>query len=86
MIAALDQLLGWIPFIHPAPLPPGARLWMFLPLAACVATVYRVTRAKSARELPLATLKTFVTIVAGMCLIAIAAYVIHAGVLHFSEG
>ncbi len=86
MIAWLAPLTAWIPFIHPAQLPAGARLWMFLPLAACVAIVYRVTRAKSVGELPRAALKTFATIVIGMCLIAATAYALHAGVLHFSEG
>jgi len=85
MTPPLATLLAWIPFIHPLPLPAGSRLWMFLPLAACVAVVYRATRARTARELPRATLKTFVNIVVGMCLIAIAAYAIHAAVLHFSE-
>ncbi len=86
MTPPLAALLAWIPFIHPLHLPEGARLWMFLPLAACVAVVYRATRARTARELPRATLKTFVNIVVGMCLIAIAAYAIHEGVLRFSRG
>jgi len=77
-------LLAWIPFVHPLQLPAGARLWMFLPLAACIAVVYRATRSRTARELPQATLRTFVTIVLGMCLIAVAAYVIHAVVLRLS--
>ena len=84
MMPLAAALLAWIPFIHPLPLPDGARLWMFPPLAACVAVVYRATRARTARELPKATLKTFINIVVGMCLIAIAAYVIHEAVLRFS--
>lgn len=79
-------VLAWIPFIHPLPLPDGVKLWMFPPLAACVAVVYRATRARTARELPKATLKTFINIVVGMCLIAVAAYVIHEAVLRFSAG
>jgi hypothetical protein len=86
MTTAPEILAVWIPFIHPLPLPDGARLWMYLPLAACVAVVYRATRARTARELPKATVKTFINIVVGMCLIAIAAYVIHEGVLRFSAG
>ncbi len=70
-------LLGWVPFVHPIKLPSGARLWMFLPLAACIAVVYRATRARSAGELPRATVRTFVQIVIGMCAIALAAYVLH---------
>jgi len=86
MSALLAACLAWIPFIHPLKLPPGARLWMFLPLAACIAVVYRATRARSARELPRATAKTFANIVVGMCLIAAAAYGLHEAVLHFTSG
>ena len=68
MTSPLAALLAWIPFVHPLQLPAGARLWMFLPLAACLAVVYRATRARTARELPRATLKTFLTIVIGMWL------------------
>ena len=81
----IPLLTAWIPFIHPLPLPAGARLWMFLPLAACVAVVYRATRAVEVRELPRATLKTFINIVVGMVLIALAAYALHALVLYFTE-
>ena len=84
MSALSATLLAWIPFIHPLKLPAGARLWMFLPLAACIAVVYRATRARTARELPRATVTTFVNIVVGMCLIAIAAYAIHEAVLWLS--
>lgn len=77
-------LLAWIPFIHPIKLPAGSRLWMFLPLAVCIAVVYRATRSRAAHELPRATIRTFLSIVVGMCLIAIAAYAIHGAVLRFS--
>ena len=86
MSVALHNLLGWLPFVHPIELPPAARLWMFLPLAACVAVVYRATRARSVHELPWATVKTFANIVVGMCLIAVVAYVIHQTVIRFSGG
>jgi hypothetical protein len=86
MSALLGELLAWIPFVNPLKLPHGSRLWMFLPLAACVAVVYRATRARQARELPWATFKTFVNIVVGMWLIAIAAYGLQEGVLWWSSG
>lgn len=85
MIALIVSLLGWIPFINPLPIPAGARLWMFLPLAACVAVVYRATRAHRARDLAKPTIKTFASIVVGMCLIAIGVYVLHELVLRFSN-
>lgn len=68
-------------FIHPLKLPPGGRLWMLLPLTLCIAAVYRATRARRARELPWATLVTFVQIVVGMALIAVAFYAVHQAVL-----
>ena len=66
-------------FIDPAHLPTGARLWMLLPLVACVAAVYRATRVRTAREMPWATVRTFVSIVVGMALIAAAFYVAYLG-------
>ena len=78
MTAALSLGLGlaWL-FINPLELPSGARLWMLLPLVACVATVYRATRARSVRDMPRATVLTFLNIVVGMALIAVGFYVLH---------
>lgn len=70
-------------FIQPIELPPWMRLWMFLPLAACIALVYRATRVRSPEELPRATLVTFLHIVIGMVALAVAAYVLHEIVLRF---
>ncbi len=75
--APAEAMLGWL-FLNPLKLPAGARLWMMLPLLACVAVVYRATRARTARELPRATLFTYLNIVVGMALIAIAFYLVHA--------
>lgn len=74
----------WIPFVHPLTLPPSARLWMFLPLAACVAVVYRATRARNLAEMRWTTVRTFVNIVLAMAAIALAAYGIHEAVLRFA--
>ena len=71
-------------FIHPLKLFPGGRLWMFLPLALCVALVYRATRSRTPRELPLKTVVTFFQIVIGMSLIAVAFYGLHALVLRMA--
>lgn len=77
MTAALAELgVGWL-FIHPLELPAGARLWMLLPLVACVATVYRATRVRRASEMPKATVLTFVNVLAGMVLIAAGFYAVH---------
>jgi hypothetical protein len=78
-------LVAWIPFIHPINLSSNARLWTFLPLAFCVALVYRATRARTAADMPRATFITFVNIVFGMITIAVAAYLLHEAVLRFSN-
>jgi len=69
--------LAWI-FIHPLKLPAGARLWMLLPLMACVMVVYRATRVRSPREMPRRTVVDFVGVVVAMSLIAVAFYLAHA--------
>lgn len=74
--------LGWL-FVHPLNLPYGARLWMMLPLVACVALVYRATRARQVREMPRATAITFAYTVVGMALIAVAFYVVHVAVRRY---
>lgn len=84
MIAS--ALIAWIPFLHPIAMPTSARILMFFPLAVAVAAVYRATRAEKASDLPKATVKTFVNICLGMWLIAIAAYVIHMGVIRIWHG
>ena len=85
MTAIWAALTPAILFIHPLKLPPGGRLWMFLPLALCIAAVYRATRARTPAELPFATLMTFVNIVLGMCLIAFGFYVVHEAVLRWGS-
>lgn len=77
MSTALVPLgLGWL-FVHPLSLPPGARFWMMLPLVACVALVYRATRARTVRDLPKSTGLTFISIIAGMAAIAAGFYIVH---------
>ncbi len=70
------SLLAWL-FVNPVLLPDGARLWMLLPLVACVATVYRATRVRTTADMPKATVYTFVNIVVGMGAIAAAFYGVH---------
>lgn len=77
MTTLLAMTVGWL-FVHPIQeLPGGARLWMLLPLVACVAMVYRGTRVRTARGMARSTLFTFVTIIAGMAAIAAAFYALH---------
>ena len=77
MIGAVTFLSPAMLFFTPLDLPAGGRLWMFLPLALCVAVVYRATRARSPRHMIRATLFTFFNIVVGMSLIAAAFYAAH---------
>ena len=74
----MPDLLAWLPLLHPIELPTSARLWMFPPLALCIALVYRATRARSEDQLLRGSFVTFVNIVVGMWLIAIGAYAVHA--------
>ncbi len=74
--------LGWL-FVTPLKLPPGGRLWMLLPLVACVAMVYRVTRARRVGTMLRPTVMTFINIVVGMALIAVGFYLVHMGVRRF---
>ncbi|MCG3126554.1 MAG: hypothetical protein CHACPFDD_01401 [Phycisphaerae bacterium] len=85
MTSAMHWLLAevWIPFVNPIPVRPGVRLLMLLPLALCVAVVYRAIRARTLRGLPWYALLTFLNIVGGMALLAIGFYVLHEFVLHF---
>lgn len=81
----LLNLLAWIPLINPIPLPPGWRLWMFLPLTACVALVYRGSRVRDAKELPRGAAITFANIVVGMVALAVLAYAAHLAVLYYAR-
>jgi hypothetical protein len=82
-LAHLALTFGWL-VIHPIRLPDGWRLVMLLPLAACVALVYRASRARTVRELARPTVITFLNIVIGMFLIALAFYIAHMLVLKFT--
>lgn len=64
-------------FVEPLTLPLGARLWMFLPLAVCIALVYQGTRAEHAREIPWRSARTFLNLVLGMVAIAAGLYIAH---------
>jgi len=52
------------------------RLWMLLPLALAIAVVYKSTKVPDMRQMPVAALFLWVTIVAGMLGVGVALYVI----------
>lgn len=70
-------------FVHPLKLPAGSRLWTFLPLALCIAAVYRATRAQTPAELPKATIISFVMITLAMSGIALGFYLLHQVVIAY---
>lgn len=70
-------------FVEPIALPSTWRFWMMFPLVACVALVYRATRARTAGELLWPTVVNFFQIVIGMGLIAAAFYVAHWAAIRF---
>lgn len=78
---------GWLTlatlFVHPLSLPEGARLWMLLPLVACVAAVYRATRVRTVADMPKQTVMTFFNIIVGMVAIALAFYALHQIARHY---
>lgn len=84
MSSLLCSLLAWIPFITPLGLPSSSRLWMFPPLAMCIAVVYRATRARTSDKLLRGSIITFVNITIGMVLIGVGAYALHGLVLWWS--
>ena len=77
--------LAWVPFVHPTGLPPELRLWFFLPLALCVALVYRVVRGIEGEPFVRRTAVTFANIVVGMVAIALAAWGLHQVVLRLGQ-
>lgn len=76
-------LIAWMPFIHPIELPVQLRLWMFVPLAACIAVVYRATRSRSTEGLLRRSAVTWINIIVGMWLLALAALGVHEAALRF---
>ena len=73
MIASLATI-----FLNPLPLPGVLRTLSLLPLCLAIAIVYKTTRCARVREIPLASLILWVTIVAGM-------YAVGVGLLVMSE-
>lgn len=79
---ATTHLLATL-FVEPIALPSTWRFWMMFPLVACVALVYRATRAQTAGELLWPAVVNFFQIVIGMGLIAAAFYAAHWAAIRF---
>ncbi len=71
----VTSLIFALPFLQPIICDSG-RLWMLLPLSLAVAIVYKATRIKDLKALPVACLLLWLTIVGGMIGVAILLYII----------
>ncbi len=54
----------------------GGRLWLVLPLCASIAVVYKTTKVRELRDVPLAALLLFVTIIGGMAVVVASLYLL----------
>ena len=68
-------LLAFRPFIDPIPLVSWQKLAMLLPLCLAIATVYKTTKCRDLRDVPIASLVLWVTIIIGMFAVGIGLFV-----------
>lgn len=64
-------LLAFRPFIDPIPLVSWQKLAMLLPLCLAIAIVYKTTKCRELRDVPVASLVLWVTILVGMFAVGI---------------
>ncbi len=62
-------------FLHPASLSRVQQMLMLLPLCLSISLVYKTTKCERVRDIPWATLVSWVTIVVGMYLVGIGLWV-----------
>jgi len=72
----LHPLLATV-FLQPMQLN-GQRLWFLLPLCLSIAVVYKTTKVRELKDVPLAALLLFVTILAAMAGVCLGLYVLIA--------
>jgi len=70
----LETLLAAI-FLEPFNLD-GNRLGFLLPLCLSIAVVYKTTKVRDLRDMPLAATLLFLTIIGGMAAVTVALYVL----------
>ena len=63
--------------IHPLQLERWQQMLLLLPLCLCVSVVYKTTRCARLRDIPLASLVLWVTIVVGMYAVGAALLLIY---------
>ena len=64
-------LLAFKPFIDPIPIVSWQKLAMVLPLCLAIAIVYKTTKCRELRDVPVASLVLWVTILVGMFAVGI---------------
>ena len=63
--------------IHPMTLSRMQQMLLLLPLCLTVSVVYKTTKCQTLRELPLAALVSWITIVIGMYAVGIALWILY---------
>ncbi len=63
-------------FAHPLDLNRWQQTLLLLPLCLAISLVYKTTRCSSLRELPVAVLVHFVTIVVGMYVVGVGLFLV----------
>ncbi len=71
-------LLAFRPFIDPIPLVSWQKLAMLLPLCLAIAIVYKTTKCRELRDVPVASLVLWVTILVGMFAVGIGLLVAYS--------
>jgi hypothetical protein len=64
-------------FLTPVSLSRTQQMLLLLPLCLTISLVYKTTKCENVRQIPLATLVSFVTIVVGMYAVGIALLLIY---------
>jgi hypothetical protein len=72
----VSDLLGTI-FLNPLPLPGIQRMLLLLPLCLAIAIVYKTTKCARVRDIPLASLILWVTIVVGMYAVGVGLLIMY---------
>ena len=71
-------LLAFRPFIDPIPIVSWQKLAMLLPLCLAIAIVYKTTKCRELRDVPVASLVLWVTILVGMFAVGIGLLVAYS--------
>ncbi|HPD32346.1 MAG TPA: hypothetical protein PLL20_20320 [Phycisphaerae bacterium] len=63
--------------INPLPLVRWQQALLLLPLCLCISIIYKTIKCENLREIPMAVLKNWITIVIGMYVVGIALLLIY---------